>query len=494
MSLFMTPESAEREKRSAALASVLAAILLTLLKLGVGLATNSLGMLSEALHSGFDLLAAGLTFFAVRYASFPPDAGHPYGHGKMENLSALVESLLLLITSCWIVREAVDRLFFHPEMVAPSRLAVGVLLLSLAIDFSRSRMLRRMAEKHRSQALEADALHFSTDILSSLVVLAGLGALFIAAALPEDSFFRGLLERADAVAALGVSIIVVRVSCSLGKRAVNVLLDAGDAALTAKVRTALRALPGISGIRDVRLRHSGPDLLADVAVRVDSALVLDETRQIRRELEAAVRMVAEHASVSVEIEPDDAALTDRIGKLRGLAAAYGLTPHAVEFFELEAVAGGKKRQLVELHVELPPQCTLNEAHARVDAFEKRLREHVPGVIVVTLMEPQNAGNVPSSAVRLDAGTIRSVAAEVVAAEPRVDDCHNVLLRACGDGLYASFHCRMDPETTVAEAHRTALRLQAALRSRMPELMRVIVHMEPFRKSAQGQPAPRIISR
>jgi cation diffusion facilitator family transporter len=476
----MTPEAAEREKRSAALSSVIAAILLTLLKLGVGLATNSLGMLSEALHSGFDLLAAGLTFFAVRYASLPPDAGHPYGHGKMENLSALVEALLLLITCCWIVWEAVDRLFFHPEVVVPSVWAAGVLLISLVVDFSRSRMLKRMAEKHRSQALEADALHFSTDIFASLVVLAGLGALSLASVFPEDSLPRLCLERADSLAALGVSAIVVRVSCSLGQKAISVLLDAGDTALTADVRAALGSLPGITGIRDVRLRHSGPDLLVDIAISVDSALVLDETRQLRQEVEAAVRGVAEHAVMRVEITPDDAVLTDRIVKLRGLAAACGLSPHAVEFFELVPPTGEEKRQLVELHVELPPQYTLEEAHTRVDMFEERLRGHVPGIIVVTRLEPRNAGNIPSPAVHLDAEYIRSVAGEVVAGESTVDDCHNVLLRACGDGLYASFHCRMAPETTVAEAHRVALRLQTALRKRMPELMRVIVHMEPLK--------------
>lgn len=474
-------DSADKEKRAAALASVSAAVLLTLLKLGVGLATNSLGMLSEALHSGFDLLAAGLTYFAVRYASLPPDTEHPYGHGKMENLSALVESLLLFITCGWIVWEAVDRLFFNPVPVRPSLLAVGVMCISIVVDYSRSRMLRRMAEKHRSQALEADALHFATDIWSSAVVLLGLGALHVAELLPADSVVRPWLERADALAALGVSVIIVHVSFSLGKRAVNVLLDAGDLALGAKVREALGHLPGITEIHELRLRSSGPDLFVDLALGVDSALVLEETRQLRQEVTAAVLQVAGHATVSIDLRPDERAEVTRLSRLRGLAAAYGLAPHAVEFFELEQTGEGKHQQLLELHLELPPECPLCEAHAKVDLFEERLRGYVPNMIIVAHLEPADSGNVPERAVRLDENAIRHIADQVVAGEPSVTDCHNVLLLSCGNGLFVSFHCRMPGKTTVAKAHQAAWRLQTALHKRMPELARVTVHMEPLQE-------------
>ncbi|MCC8193382.1 MAG: cation diffusion facilitator family transporter, partial [Deltaproteobacteria bacterium] len=184
------PNRAEEEKRNAAMASIAAAVLLTTLKLGVGLATNSLGVLSEAAHSALDLMAAGMTYAAVRIAAFPPDPGHPYGHGKIENLSALVETVLLMATCAWITWEAVDRLFFNPAVVKASIWAVAVMGVSIIVDYSRSRMLMRVAKEHRSQALEADALHFSTDMLSSAVVLVGLGGLFLAEWLPETSTAR----------------------------------------------------------------------------------------------------------------------------------------------------------------------------------------------------------------------------------------------------------------------------------------------------------------
>lgn len=474
-------EEAEREKRSAALSSVFAAVGLTVLKLVVGLATNSLGIISEALHSGLDMLAAGLTCFAVRFASLPPDHDHPYGHGKIENLSALVEALLLLVTCVWIVLEATDRLFFNPVPVTPSPWAVGVMVVSIIVDYSRSRMLKRMAEKHRSQALEADALHFSTDIFSSAVVLVGLGALYIAAALPEASPLRPWLERADSLAALGVSLIVAHVSYSLGKRAVNVLLDAGDAALAERIRASLQRLPGCIDIRGLRLRHSGPDLFVDVTVNADSALMLEETRHLRRDVEEAVRAEAGHAAVSLEILPGDEEAGDSVTWVRSRAAAQGLTIHAVDLLEFDGAFGRPPGRILELHVEVAADSTLGEAHALVSDFETRVRERMPDAIIITHLEPA-AAEEAGKAVLLDAMHIREAAQQIVADDGAVTDCHNVLLRSWGGGLYASFHCRMRADTPVGEAHEAASRLQTALHRRMPELRRVMVHMEPLAKA------------
>ena len=165
---------ADREKRRAAVTSVIAAIGLTLLKIAAGIATGSLGILAEAAHSGLDLAAAVITYVAIRIAVRPADSGHNYGHGKVENLSALFETLLLLATCGWIMYEAINRLFFRSIEVEASIWAFGVMVISIMVDWSRSRVLKRAAKAHRSQALEADALHFSTDIWSSAVVILGL--------------------------------------------------------------------------------------------------------------------------------------------------------------------------------------------------------------------------------------------------------------------------------------------------------------------------------
>uniref|UniRef100_UPI00261F8703 cation diffusion facilitator family transporter n=1 Tax=uncultured Bilophila sp. TaxID=529385 RepID=UPI00261F8703 len=200
---------ANAEKNHAALSSLCWALFLTVIKLVAGLATNSLGILSEALHSSLDLVAAGITFFAVRVAARPADKTHPYGYGKIENLSALAETVLLLVTCGWIVHEAVNRLFFNAPEISPSWWGVGIILVSLLVDVNRAAMLRRVARKHKSQALEADALHFTTDIWSSGVVLAGLLCVQLSEFLPPASPFRPILHMADALAALAVSGIVV---------------------------------------------------------------------------------------------------------------------------------------------------------------------------------------------------------------------------------------------------------------------------------------------
>ena len=219
----MTTETAHHEahseKQHAALSSLFWALFLTLIKLGAGLATNSLGILSEALHSSLDLVAAGITFFAVRVAARPADETHPYGYGKIENLSALAETVLLLVTCGWIVHEAVNRLFFDAPEITPSWWGVIIILISLLVDVNRAAMLRRVAQKHKSQALEADALHFTTDIWSSGVVLVGLLCVQASEYLPADSPFRSILHMADAIAALFVSGIVVVVGFRLSRRA-----------------------------------------------------------------------------------------------------------------------------------------------------------------------------------------------------------------------------------------------------------------------------------
>ena len=469
---------AEEAKRKAAMASITAAVLLTALKLGVGVATNSLGVLSEAAHSALDLMAAGMTYAAVRIAAFPPDTGHPYGHGKIENLSALVETLLLLVTCVWITWEAIDRLFFNPAVVSASIWAVLVMVISIVVDYTRSRMLMRVAKEHRSQALEADALHFSTDMLSSAVVLAGLGALFVAESLPATSTLRPWLEKADALAALGVSCIVLRVSWSLGKRAVNVLLDAGDAALAAKMGAALGNLGGIRSIGNLRLRHSGPDLFVDIELRVDRALVLEETTHLRAVVEEAVRGVAGHARANIVFLPHQPDEGDRISRLRGLAAAHGLVIHAVDVLELESPDAEGKHVLVEMHVEFPPETPLAEAYHKVRAFEAEFRKTRPNVMMVSHLEPLGEMGRERLASFVESREIMKTVSRVVGESGGARDAHNVLVRSFGDGHCASFHCRMNPQATVEEAHAVATSLQKTLRREFPELERVTVQMEP----------------
>jgi len=287
-----------QEKTRVAVASVAAALLLTGTKIIVGSMTGSLGILSEAAHSGLDLVAALVTVFAVRASARPADADHPYGHGKVENLSALFETLLLLLTCIWIIREAVERLFFHQVPVKINLWGFGVIVLSILVDFGRSRVLMAAAKKHQSQALEADALHFSTDVWSSAVVLLGLVLMFI-----SERFRLPWLAKADAIAAVFVAFIVIWVSASLGRKTLRDLMDGVPKDLIEKARCKALAVAGVRVVSRVRIRQSGGEWFSDVVVQVDPTLSLEEAHQVTEEVERSLDDLLPRGDVVVHAEP-----------------------------------------------------------------------------------------------------------------------------------------------------------------------------------------------
>jgi cation diffusion facilitator family transporter len=291
--------SADREKRWAASSSVVAAVGLTSFKIVVGLATGSLGILAEAAHSGLDLVAALMTWMAVRISGKPADRDHTYGHGKVENLSALAETVLLLFTCGWIIYGAVHRLIEHKIEIEVTVWSFAVMITSVVVDVSRSRMLYRAARKFNSQALEADALHFSTDIWSSAVVILGL----ILVKLSEWVPGWGGLRYADAVAAIIVAVIVAQISIKLGLRTVNALLDTAPAGVEETITKTVQALPGVSDCHNVRLRYSGPKLFVDIHILVDGNQTLRAAHDLTEEIERAIQKLVPGADVTVHPEP-----------------------------------------------------------------------------------------------------------------------------------------------------------------------------------------------
>jgi cation diffusion facilitator family transporter len=296
-----TTAQADAEKRSVALSSVAGALVLTSMKIVVGLSTGSIGILSEAAHSGLDLVAAAVTLWAVRASARPADHTHPYGHGKIENFSALFETGLLLATCVWIAYEAVKRLLSEEVHVEVTPWAFLVMAISIIIDVSRSRALARAAKKHRSQALEADALHFSTDVWSSSVVIVGLTLVWLAPRL-------GLpwLVKADAVAALGVAAIAAVISVRLGRKSVDDLLDAAPTGLIERIAHAA-SVPGVIGVSQVRVRQSGPNTFADVVLQVERGLSIERAHELAHGAENAVRKSVEGVDVVVHAEPEPGA-------------------------------------------------------------------------------------------------------------------------------------------------------------------------------------------
>ena len=285
--------NASNEKNTVALTSVIASIFLTAFKLLVGILTGSLGILSEALHSALDFVAAAITWFAVRISGKPADKDHHYGHGKIENLSALIETMLLLITCVWIIYEAVSRLSSGKTHIEVTIWSYIVVIASIIIDVSRSRALMRVAKKHHSQALEADALHFSTDIWSSAVVLLGLicanFGIFIA----------------DSIAALTVALIVIYISYKLGKRSINVLLDRVPDETYQKIKAILDELTEIVYYHDLRVRAAGAEIFAELNIHVKPEMDIRRSHDIATLIEDKIKSEIARCHVHVHIEPEE---------------------------------------------------------------------------------------------------------------------------------------------------------------------------------------------
>ena len=451
----------DREKQGVAKSSLLAAVGLTAIKLLVGVLTNSLGILAEAAHSALDLAAAAMTWWAVRVSSQPADRQHTYGHGKVESLSALVETQLLLVTCVWIVYESVRRLWFGENTkVLVTGWSFLVVIVSIVVDISRSRALSRAAKKHGSQALEADALHFSTDIWSSLVVLLGLCG--VAAA---ERFSLPWLEKADAAAALGVAVIVIWISYRLGKRSVDALLDAVPRGLQEQLADAAAGVSGVEAVKKVRLRWSGADAFADVTLAVDHATPFEKTHDIANQAEAAVRAVLPRADVVVHIEPVAAAHEDLPTTIRVLAARLGLGAHGIRTYQ--GAFGGR---IVELHLEVSQSHSLQTAHQQATAFEDELHKTVPDVSrIVTHLEPAGGSSalLPSGRDGIELrGRLQVCAAidEFLARSPLDIKPHDVEVQSAGGELHVSFHFALDASLPITAAHELTEQLEAHLRA------------------------------
>jgi len=283
-----------QEKKNVALGSVVAAVFITGFKLIIGLMTGSLGIISEALHSGLDMVAAIITYFSVRVSDKPADRDHNYGHGKVENLSALIETVLLLVTCVWIIYEAIHRLSSGQTKIEVTAWSYIVVICSIVIDFTRSRALYRVAKKHNSQALEADALHFSTDIWSSTVVLFGLICYQ----------FLGWY-RADSIAALLVAVIVLYVSYQLGRKAIDVLLDKSPLNTTKTVHEILKQHPEVLKYHGLKARTAGADTFIKFNVHFDPDLSLREVHEVCDKIESEIKKQVVRSEVYIHAEPEE---------------------------------------------------------------------------------------------------------------------------------------------------------------------------------------------
>jgi cation diffusion facilitator family transporter len=447
-------------QRRTALLSVLAACTLIALKLATGLATHSLGLLSEAAHSGTDLVAALLTFFAVGVAARPADVGHQYGHGKAEHLAALAEATFLVLASLFIAWRAIARLTGNaPAHVNAHWYAIVVILVVIAIDTARTVASWRAARRFHSAALSSNALHFGSDLGGSVAVLVGL------------LLVRQGYVKADAIAALVVACIVVSAAIRLMRGNVDVLMDRVPTDALAAARAAIRHIEPPVELRRLRMRQAAGRVFADVVIGVSFDAAVGQGHAAATAVERALESALPEADVVVHVEPTDAEQT----AVRERAHAAALSVAAVREVHNVAVVELETGTELSLHLKLPGNMGLDEAHGIAEQVEQAIHEAVPEVTAVqTHIEPLSE-DAAAAEVSGDTATVaRVVEAETGAPPDALRFLHT------DEGLVAHLTLCLDSGTPLADAHAVASRIEERLRSELPEIADVIVHTEPRR--------------
>ena len=449
-------------KSNVALSSVFAAVFLTGIKVVFGIITGSLGIIAEAAHSALDLGAAVMTYFAVRIGDKPADERHPYGHGKFESLSAFIEVGLLLVTCVWIFYEAVQRLITH-KPVEFHWGAVIVMVISIIVDFSRSQALLKAAKKYKSQALEADALHFSSDIYSSLVVIFGLLAIKY-----------GGYYQADSIAAMFVAGWVLVICYRLARQTVDTLLDtSADFEVIKKIRELTQSVEGVSDIDYLRARFVGPILFINLIIHVRRTMPLEQAHTVATEVERQLKAVYPESDIIIHVEPLEHEEENLIDKIRIIGYQNNLPVHNIEAHE----SGDKIH--VNLDVEFDKNITFESAHEMATKLEQQIRQSIPGIGKVTAhLETLESEIEAAQDVTHQHHELIKRIQEASVKNPVVHDCHHVYLQQSGNHLTATLHCSLDKGLNLAQVHELSDHIEKTVLLENPELTKVLVHCEP----------------
>jgi cation diffusion facilitator family transporter len=466
-----TLEQASREKRIAALASVGSAVVLICLKVFLAAVTGSLGILSEALHSILDFVAAVITYLSVVVADKPADAQHLYGHGKVESFSAFVETGLLLLTALYIIWEAFQRLLFHTVHVRPSLTAILVLAIGMGIDFLRARALNRVARKYPSEALEADALHFSTDVWSTFVVILGITGAWIGMKLGIE-----WLGRLDAVAALGVAGVIIWIGSRLGRRTVDALLDVAPSGLREQIMSAVDETEGVLRTERVRVRRAGQRYFVDVTISVPRTASLEQAHAASDAVERRIAQIVP-ADVVVHVEPRARSDEDLFEKIRAIAQQRGLGVHELSAHQFDG------RLFIELHLEVSESSSLREAHRRATELEEDiLRGTDPSARVNIHIEPLGARIGGAEEMKDLSRSVQDFLNSLQSEYHELLDCHDVHVRSVDHKILVSCHIAMDGALPITEVHDITAALEDRVKERFPQIFRLTIHPEPVEES------------
>ena len=490
--------NAHKEKLKVALTSILASAGLAIFKLIIGFSTNSLGILSEAMHSGLDVIAALMTLYAIRMVMRPPNPTYTYGYAKIESLSSLSEIILLFLVAGWIFYEGIERIFFKTIQPEITVFSFAIMFISIVVDFGRSRILSRIARKFGSQALEADALHFKTDMLSSTIIVIGL-LLVLLYHIPNS----------DAYAAITVAVMIIYTSLGLGRRTLDVLLDRAPKDEYQRVLETVGGLEGVNRAHDIRVRKMGSETFVDMHIEVPRTSTHDKAHKIATTVENRVRDVLPNSDVLVHVDAIESVsetITDRIrliaAETEGIRNVHSIyitrislpfpSPSIVE--EEKKVTINLKNDLSDLQKKRSPlhlyldvgmdeRLDLNTAHDVIDSFEKRVKDEIPEITnITTHIEIETTKNIAIGVEKKINQThlekIRNMALSI----DRVTDCRDIGVVDINGELHITLTIKIKskPEksiTTIEEAHTVATDVQNLIINRTGA-SRVIVHTEP----------------
>jgi cation diffusion facilitator family transporter len=492
----------QREKDSrliVARSSIAISAGLTLFKLAVGFSTNSLGILSDAMHSGLDIIAAFMTLYAIRMVMRPPDLRYNYGYAKVESMSSLAEIILLFVVAGWIFYEGIDRIFFKSIQPEITILSFAIMFGSIGIDFERSRVLYRTARKFGSQALEADALHFKTDMISSAIIITGLALVFLYH-----------VTNADAYAAIVVAVMIIYTSLGLGRRTLDVLLDRAPKGAYQRVLETVSGLEGVNRAHDIRVRKMGSETLVDMHIEVPRTLTHDKAHRVATAVEDRVRTALPNSDVLVHVDAIKTAsetITDRIrliaAETEGIKNVHSIylskisstsSPSSTEIAaqaekkdisESKNTLDARGKSLLHLYLDVQVDSSLDlmTAHDIVDIFEKQVKEQIPQVSNITAhIETETSKNVEiGTQKRTNPSYIENIR-KIALSIDRVADCKDIGVVDINGELHITLVIRIKslPEksiTSIDEAHRLATNVQNLI-VKETGASRVVVHAEP----------------
>ena len=463
-----TKQHDSAEKRRVALHSMLAATVMTVLKLITGILSGSLGVLSDAAHSGLDLAGAAMTFFSVRVSDKPADEDHPYGHGKVENLSTIGEVILMAVSSAWIIWEALMRIFVHGVELRHSIWPVLVVLTSIGVDWWRSRRLREVAIRTGSPALATDAFHFASDIWSSVAVLLGLVASWVGM-----RFGIAWLNFADPVAAIVVSLLILRLTVTLGHEAVGVLMDRIPAETRRKIIYDVGQVPGVIAIEQARVRRAGPDYFADMTLALPRRYTFEHTDALVQAARKAVHRTLPNADVVIHTVPREARTESIFDRVRAVAARNNVSVHDLS---IQSVHG---RLRVEQHVELDENLPLRTAHEFVSELEAEMLRAAPEIdSVLTHIESEPATiEQPKEQIEEDKKIEYSLL-QSAHQFPEIVDVHEITVGRTSEHIYVSCHCTLPDDLPMHRVHDLITALEDRFKLERPDVQRVTIHPEP----------------